>query len=119
MCGIAGIVGRLDEANRAALRRMSAAMVHRGPDDDGNWESTRGANGTGALLGFRRLAILDLSPAGHQPMVDPTTGHALLLNGEVYNFRALREGLVAEGHTFQSTGDAAVVLRALATRGPE
>jgi len=117
MCGIAGIVGRLDEANRAALRKMSAAMLHRGPDDDGTWESTPGSDGMGAMLAFRRLAILDLSPSGHQPMLDPVTGHALLFNGEVYNFRELRGRLQAEGNTFQSTGDAAVVLRALATRG--
>jgi len=117
MCGIAGIVGRLDETNRGALRTMSAAMLHRGPDDDGTWESTPGTDGTGAMLAFRRLAILDLSPSGHQPMLDPVTGHALLFNGEVYNFRELRERLQAEGNAFQSTGDAAVVLRALATRG--
>jgi len=117
MCGIAGIVGRLDQANRSALQRMSAAMLHRGPDDDGTWESSPSADGTGVLLGFRRLAILDLSPSGHQPMLDPTTGHAFLFNGEVYNFRELRSRLAAEGHTFHSTGDAAVVLRMLATRG--
>lgn len=118
MCGIAGILGRLNEVNRAALNRMSEAMVHRGPDDAGTWESAVGADGFGALLAFRRLAILDLSPSGAQPMVDPLTGHVLLFNGEVYNFQALRQGLASAGHTFRSTGDAAVVLRALATEGP-
>ncbi len=117
MCGIAGILGRIDEANRAALKRMSDAMVHRGPDDSGTWESAPGPDQQGALLAFRRLSILDLSPAGHQPMVDPTTGHVLLFNGEVYNFQELRARLGAAGHTFGSTGDAAVVLRALATEG--
>ena len=118
MCGIAGILGRLNEVNRAALNRMSEAMVHRGPDDAGTWESAVGADGLGALLAFRRLAILDLSPSGAQPMVDPLTGHVLLFNGEVYNFQALRQRLASAGHTFRSTGDAAVVLRALATEGP-
>ena len=119
MCGIAGILGQLGDRNRLALRRMSEAMVHRGPDDAGTWESPHDAAGQGALLAFRRLSILDLSPAGHQPMVDPLTGHVLIFNGEVYNFQQLRQGLMAAGHTFQSTGDAAVVLRALATEGPD
>jgi asparagine synthase (glutamine-hydrolysing) len=118
MCGIAGILGRLDEANRVALKRMSAALVHRGPDDEGTWESAPGADGQGAMFAFRRLAILDLSPTGAQPMVDAQTGHVLLYNGEVYNFQALRQRLTSAGHTFRSTGDAAVVLRALGTEGP-
>jgi asparagine synthase (glutamine-hydrolysing) len=119
MCGIAGILGRVDEGNRAALGRMRAAMVHRGPDDEGSWESPPGPDGRGVLLTFRRLSILDLSPAGHQPMVDPVGGHVLVFNGEVYNFQALRERLVRAGQSFQSTGDAAVVLRSLALQGPE
>jgi asparagine synthase (glutamine-hydrolysing) len=81
MCGIAGILGRLGEPNRSALRRMSAAIAHRGPDDDGEWESAADAQGRGALLAFRRLAILDLSPAGAQPMVDPVTGQVIVFNG--------------------------------------
>src|SRR5678816_3289654 len=85
MCGIAGILGRIDERSRVALGRMSATMVHRGPDDEGSWESPPGPDGRGALLTFRRLSILDLSPAGHQPMVDPVGGHVLVFNGEVYN----------------------------------
>ena len=108
MCGIAGIIGRLDEANRAALERMSNAMVHRGPDACGTWVSTPDARGWGALLAHRRLSILDLSPAGAQPMVDPVTGHVVVLNGEIYNFGDLRRRLEAEGQEFQSTGDTAV-----------
>ena len=64
MCGIAGIIGRLDEANRAALQRMNHAMTHRGPDASGTWVSAPDARGWGALLGHRRLSILDLSPSG-------------------------------------------------------
>src|SRR5262249_35303631 len=118
MCGIAGIIGRLDEVNRAALERMNNAMVHRGPDASGTWASKPDAREWGALLAHRRLSILDLSPAGAQPMVDPVTGHVLTFNGEIYNFADLRQRLVNEGQTFQSTGDTAVMLRALGLHGP-
>jgi asparagine synthase (glutamine-hydrolysing) len=118
MCGIAGIIGRLDKPNRAALDRMSDAMLHRGPDANGTWVSAPDARGWGALLAHRRLSILDLSPAGAQPMVDPVTSHVVVLNGEIYNFRDLRQRLVAEGQEFQSTGDTAVMLRALGLHGP-
>jgi asparagine synthase (glutamine-hydrolysing) len=118
MCGIAGIIGRLDEPNRAALERMSDAMVHRGPDTSGTWVSAPDARCWGALLAHRRLSILDLSPAGAQPMVDPVTGHVVVLNGEIYNFGDLRRRLAAEGQEFQSTGDTAVMLRALGLHGP-
>ena len=97
MCGIAGIVGRVNDTNRAALGRMSAAMVHRGPDGDGTWESPPDERGEGVLLAHRRLAILDLSPAGAQPMIDPVSGHAIVFNGEIYNFRELRARLLAAG----------------------
>jgi asparagine synthase (glutamine-hydrolysing) len=118
MCGIAGIIGRLDEPNCAALERMSNAMLHRGPDASGTWVSAPDARGWGALLAHRRLSILDLSPAGAQPMVDPVTGYVVVFNGEIYNFRDLRRRLVAEGQEFQSTGDTAVMLRALGLHGP-
>jgi asparagine synthase (glutamine-hydrolysing) len=113
MCGIAGIIGRLDESNRAALKRMSDAMVHRGPDASGAWTSTADDRGWGVLLAHRRLAILDLSPAGAQPMADPVTGHVIVFNGEIYSYRDLRRRLIAEGQEFRSTGDTAVMLRAL------
>jgi asparagine synthase (glutamine-hydrolysing) len=119
MCGIAGIVGRLDDANRAALRRMNDAMAHRGPDAQAVWESAPDAAGRGALLAHRRLAILDLSPAGVQPMVDPVTGQVIVFNGEIYNYVELRDRLAAAGQRFGSTGDTAVMLRALALHGPE
>ena len=118
MCGIAGIIGRLDAPNRAALERMSNAIRHRGPDADGVWLSEPNARGWGALLAHRRLSILDLSPAGAQPMVDPITGHTIVFNGEIYNFGDLRRRLEAEGQTFISTGDTAVMLRALGLHGP-
>ena len=119
MCGIAGIIGRLDDDNRAALERMNNAMLHRGPDAGGTWVSEHNSRGWGVLLAHRRLSILDLSPAGAQPMVDPVTGHVTVFNGEIYNFRDLRQRLMAEGQELQSTGDTAVMLRALALYGPD
>jgi asparagine synthase (glutamine-hydrolysing) len=117
MCGVAGIIGQLDEPNRAALQRMNEAMTHRGPDAGGTWASAPDARGWGALLGHRRLSILDLSDTGAQPMVDPVTGHVIVFNGEIYNFGELRRRLVAEGQEFQSTGDTAIMLRALGVHG--
>ena len=117
MCGIAGIVGRLDEHNRAALERMNQAMIHRGPDAGGIWISTPDVRGWGVLLGHRRLSILDLSAGGAQPMIDPVTGHVIVFNGEIYNFGDLRRRLAAEGQEIQSTGDTAVMLRALGLHG--
>ena len=119
MCGIAGIIGRLDNENRAALERMNGAMLHRGPDAEGTWVSAPDARGWGTLLTHRRLSILDLSPAGAQPMTDPVTGHTIVFNGEIYNYADLRRRLVGEGQQFASTGDTAVMLRALGLHGPD
>jgi asparagine synthase (glutamine-hydrolysing) len=98
---------------------MNNAMVHRGPDGSGIWISAPDARGWGALLAHRRLSILDLSPAGAQPMVDPVTGHVVVFNGEIYNFRDLRQRLVSAGQTFDSTGDTAIMLRALGLHGAD
>ncbi|MGO8972891.1 MAG: asparagine synthase (glutamine-hydrolyzing) [Steroidobacteraceae bacterium] len=117
MCGIAGIIGRVDESNRAALKRMNDAMAHRGPDGEGFWNAAVDADGWGAMLAHRRLAILDLSDAASQPMVDPTTGDVVVLNGEIYNYLEIRNRLAAAGHDFQSSGDTAVMLRALSIEG--
>jgi asparagine synthase (glutamine-hydrolysing) len=116
MCGISGLIGRIDEANRQALRRMNNALAHRGPDGEGFFEAPA-ADGWGAMLGHRRLSILDLSNAGSQPMHDPVTGSVIILNGEIYNYVKLREELSAQGQSFQSTGDTAVMLRALSLTG--
>src|ERR1700733_4063886 len=108
MCGIGGVIGRLGDPNRAALERMSDAMVHRGPDASGTWVSPPDSRGWGALLAHRRLSILDLSPAGAQPMVDPVTGRVIVFNGEIYNFHDLRRRLGPEAQDLRSTGDTAV-----------
>jgi asparagine synthase (glutamine-hydrolysing) len=117
MCGIAGIIGRVDEGNRTALARMNGAMLHRGPDDQGAWVSATDERGFGCLLAQRRLSILDLSPCGHQPMIDPVTGQAIVFNGEIYNYPDLRQELMNAGEQFQSSGDTAVMLRALGKWG--
>ena len=117
MCGIAGLVGRIDAANRTALKRMGDALAHRGPDGDGFWEARPDAQGWGAMLAHRRLSILDLSDAASQPMTDPETGNTLVLNGEIYNYVQLRDELAADGYRFRSTGDTEVMLRALCMSG--
>ncbi|MEI8394548.1 MAG: asparagine synthase (glutamine-hydrolyzing) [Rhodospirillaceae bacterium] len=114
MCGIAGILN-LDGAPASAveLQRMTASIAHRGPDGEGHW--CEGPVG----LGHRRLAILDLSPAGHQPMQSPNGRFILTYNGEVYNFELLRSELEAKGHQFNSRSDTEVLLHLLAEYGPE
>ena len=117
MCGIAGLIGRIDDANRAALKRMNGALSHRGPDGEGFWEASADETGWGAMLAHRRLSILDLTNAAAQPMVDPTVGSVIVLNGEIYNYVELRKQLISAGHEFRSTGDTAVMLRALCADG--
>jgi asparagine synthase (glutamine-hydrolysing) len=98
---------------------MMRAMVHRGPDDEGFERFPLGREGDGPVVGFgfRRLAILDLSPLGHQPMVDPETGDALVFNGEIYNFPRIRARLQGLGCRFRSSGDTEVLLRSLSRFG--
>lgn len=119
MCGICGIIGADPRDVEPAVRRMMRAMLHRGPDDEGSVELPLAAHDGSAVagFGFRRLAILDLSPAGHQPMVNHATGDCLVFNGEIYNFRTLRARLQAQGVSFTSTGDSEVLLQALSTWG--
>jgi len=102
MCGIGGYFGSGDPA---LLARMNDMMRHRGPDDAGTYV----ADGVG--LAHQRLAVIDLSEAGHQPMVAPD-GLALVFNGEIYNFRQIRADLEKRGHSFQSQSDTEVVLHA-------
>lgn len=113
MCGIAGLLD-LGGAPAPAVvaQRMATAMAHRGPDGEGTW-----AEGPLAL-GHRRLAILDLSPAGQQPMLSRDGRYVLAYNGEIYNFRELRAELQARGHVFHSRTDTEVVLEGFAAWGP-
>lgn len=107
MCGIAGILNYDGApASPVYLRKMTDAIAHRGPDGEGHFID--GAVG----LGHRRLAIIDLSPAGHQPMATYDASCVISYNGEVYNFRELRIELEALGHQFHSRTDSEVVLNA-------
>ena len=103
MCGIIGFAGRDAPSLATRVRAAREEMTHRGPDDAGLWHDAS------ACLGSRRLAVLDLSPAGHMPMVSADGRHAIVFNGAIYNFVELRaklEGSVA----FRSTGDTEVIL---------
>jgi asparagine synthase (glutamine-hydrolysing) len=113
MCGIVGILSYRGnaEAWRGELLRSMQLMARRGPDDSGTWGNER------CLFGFRRLSILDLSEAGNQPMLTPDGRYVLVFNGELYNFREIRARLERRGISFRSTGDAEVVLHALASDG--
>lgn len=113
MCGIAGLVQlNGDAVSPAVLQRMTDAIAHRGPDGEGHWiEGNVG-------LGHRRLAIIDLSPLGHQPMITADHRYAFSYNGEIYNFRELRAELEAAGYSFRSKSDTEVMLYALAHWGP-
>ena len=118
MCGIAGIVGaRSRGLVDASLRAMLEAQLHRGPDDGGS--SVISVCGGTVGLGNRRLAIQDLSPFGHQPMVNQATGDILVYNGEIYNAPALRDLLKSDGFQFQGHSDTEVLLRAYERWGTE
>ena len=117
MCGIAGIVNSKlsrDELERVLLG-MQRQMDHRGPDDRGAFISRDASTG----LVNTRLAILDLSPAGHQPMKSEDGRYCITFNGEIYNFEALRKELRAEGEEFRSHSDTEVILKMYARYGPE
>ena len=106
MCGIAGIFHVDGKAvSVEVLRKMTDIIKHRGPDGEGYW--------TNKFIGFghRRLAILDLTSAGHQPMFSDNKQIVITYNGEVYNFRELRSGLESKGYNFRSTGDTEVILK--------
>jgi len=97
------------------------AMVHRGPDDEGyeQFQLSDSLSGPTCGFGFRRLAIMDLSPLGHQPMINARTGDAIIFNGEIYNFVAIRDQLATRGYRFRSSGDSEVLLHALSEWGED
>lgn len=115
MCGIVGIISSTPQIHREWLAVGRDAMTHRGPDDAGEWWSTDGCVG----LAHRRLSIIDLTPAGHQPMHDVTGKLTIVFNGEIYNFLELHNQLVAQGHQFNSHSDTEVVLAAYREWGVE
>jgi asparagine synthase (glutamine-hydrolysing) len=119
MCGITGYLDTTctttPEDLEAIVTGMSDTMRHRGPDDSGTWVDAE----AGAALGFRRLAIIDLSPAGHQPMVSASGRYVIVFNGEIYNFGALREELEGLGHSFRGRSDTEVMLASFTQWGIE
>ncbi|RIZ69979.1 MAG: asparagine synthase (glutamine-hydrolyzing) [Methylococcales bacterium] len=114
MCGFASVLaldGRTVDLN--VIEHMASVIAHRGPDDQGIYIS--GPIG----FGFRRLSILDLSPAGHQPMLSDDGMVAIVFNGEIYNFKELRNELEKSGHSFHSNSDTEVLLKAYCEWGME
>ena len=107
MCGIAGVAGKHDPG---LVAEMTRTLVHRGPDGEGvrGFESVDGR--MPATFGHRRLAIIDPTPRGAQPMGSPDGRHWITYNGEIYNFRALRSALAAAGAHFSTEGDTEVLL---------
>lgn len=111
MCGICGYVG---DHRPELLEPMNTAMVHRGPDDSGRWHDAPDQVG----LGHRRLSIIDLSAAGHQPMCTEDGRYWITYNGEIYNFQEHRERYVAAGVKFRGHSDTEVILQLYAEMGP-
>jgi asparagine synthase (glutamine-hydrolysing) len=114
MCGIAGAVGLAPGARPDPERvaAMSCRIAHRGPDGEGVWTSPSGR----ACLAHRRLSVIDLA-CGQQPMVDEAAGVGLVFNGEIYNYRELRDALRRDGAEFRTASDTEVLLRAFQRDG--
>ncbi len=115
MCGIAGLVNM---GNPAVLKDMTARLAHRGPDDRGVWDG-KTAGDAYLGLGSRRLSILDLSAAGHMPMVSGDGSVIIVYNGEIYNHPELRESLEKKGHRFRSGSDTETLLCSYLEYGPD
>lgn len=112
MCGICGVLNfDGSKVSSVLLKKMTDSISHRGPDGEG-WYKSKGLG-----FGHRRLAIVDLSPLGHQPMVSQDNRYALTYNGEIYNFREIRSELISKGYSFLSQTDSEVVLHAWAEWG--
>ena len=110
MCGITGFWNTSIEISadklQALTQKMSDTLLHRGPDSGGIWVD----EAAGIALGHRRLAIVDLSPEGHQPMLSANGRYAIVFNGEIYNFLELRQELTKHGHTFRGHSDTEIML---------
>jgi asparagine synthase (glutamine-hydrolysing) len=119
MCGIAGLIdlNRQLDGNELALqgKRMADTLRHRGPDAGGQWTDTS----SGLALAFRRLAIIDLTQSGLQPMISASQRYAIVFNGEIYNFRELRTELEGQGLAFRGTSDTEVILEGFGHWGIE
>lgn len=114
MCGICGIaaIGGVGDGDEAAVRRMTRALVHRGPDDEGFYRDGS------VVMAMRRLSIIDLRGAS-QPLFNEDRTLVLMVNGEIYNYRELREELAARGHRLATQGDCETILHLYEERGPD
>lgn len=119
MCGIAGLLDLSLQSSEEVLQdvaaRMAATLRHRGPDDEGVWARAE----SGLAFGFRRLSILDLTSTGCQPMFSVDGRYVIVFNGEIYNFRALRQELQALGREFRGRSDTEVLLESISHWGLE
>src|SRR5215471_20839383 len=120
MCGFAGYISTSHESESeliAVAKRMADQLVHRGPDDSGQWADVE----YGVALGHRRLSIIDISPLGHQPMVSASGRFVVAYNGEIYNYRELRDELDSEtnGVSWRGSSDTEVMLAAFESWGIE
>jgi len=117
MCGFAGFIDYSASSSEAVLQAMTNSMVHRGPDDSGfeffNLSSAK------VGMGFRRLSIIDLSTAGHQPMHSACTRYTITFNGEVYNYKEIKNELLQLGYSFKSETDTEVILNAFIAWGAD
>lgn len=113
MCGIAGIIRNSGSIKITELKRMTDTIQHRGPDGEGHWINEDKNIG----LGHRRLAIIDLSDAGAQPMLFPDRRYAIVFNGEIYNYLELKEELLKKGYHFHSHSDTEVLLKLYMEKG--
>ncbi len=119
MCGIAGVAWESDAPpfDPAVLRRMIDAIAHRGPDDEGIYSSPSGP-GPGALLGHRRLSIIDLG-GGHQPLSNEDGSVWIAFNGEIYNYQELQPELIRQGHVFRTSSDTETIVHLYEQYGPD
>ncbi|MES3034520.1 MAG: asparagine synthase (glutamine-hydrolyzing) [Gemmatimonadota bacterium] len=116
MCGIAGFLGAPTRGTpEASVKAMTDAIAHRGPDADGAWCDAE----AGVALGHRRLSIIDLSPAGAQPMASANGRYVVAFNGEAYNYKPIRDELAASGYDFRGHSDTEVLLAAFERWGIE
>ncbi len=113
MCGIVGLFDTAASTNGPELERLASSMAdtlrHRGPDDAGTWTAPE----CGIAFGHRRLSVVDLSDAGHQPMRSATGRYVITFNGEIYNYPDLRRDLIRRGHAFRGDSDTEVMLAAI------
>src|SRR3954468_21167528 len=103
MCGIVGVQGQF---HPSVVAKMAAKVAHRGPDSCGAWHSPTSS----VAFAHQRLSIIDVSPAGSQPMIDPADDCVIVFNGEIYNFRELRCALTRQGYSFRGHSDTEVLL---------